>query len=191
MNYRLKPFNVRAVQWKGDNIEEVAKISDKKLTMAIDTQSKLIIPTKYGNIYACLGEYVIQVADDRFVMSEEDFLKQYDPIELDSSASSKNFSNSEGAIAIIHKATIAGNDLGNHVATMQSGDSTLPPVSFDDNINNLFEYNISDVALAVSNLSDEEVAPRILQLRKYLGKHMCDYLFGRSPEYIADVLDRI
>lgn len=85
--YVIRPYEVRAVQWTGDNVDEISKFINKKC-----------VPIDYYKDYAYLpnlcivmqdsfsiisaGDYVFKISDyssDFSTMKAEDFEKKYEP----------------------------------------------------------------------------------------------------------------
>lgn len=101
MNYYIKkPIKVRAIQWTGNNLEEVqALIENEPLEVFLkqiennphweDYQNivsigGLTIPTLEGNMKASIGDYIISgVNNEPYPCKQEIFEKTYDMVTND------------------------------------------------------------------------------------------------------------
>lgn len=78
--YRKKEIIVEAIQYTGDNHEEVNEFAWQNLSKSID--NKLIIPTLEGDMFASPGDYIIRgIHAELYPIKEQLFFKTYDPIE--------------------------------------------------------------------------------------------------------------
>lgn len=85
--YRKKPVEIQALQWTGDNIEEMMTfVSDDSLFFSMDDDDKiedLYITTLEGDMKANVGDYIIKGLKGEFYpCSEEIFVMSYDKVEL-------------------------------------------------------------------------------------------------------------
>ena len=78
--YRKKPIIVEAIQWTGDNFEEIYEFSKGNCCLAVDT-GKLIIKTLEGDMGAEQGSFIIKGKIGEFYpCREEIFLETYEPV---------------------------------------------------------------------------------------------------------------
>ena len=81
MKYRKKPVVIEAVQWTGNNYEEICKFVGKKLEapMIQYKPNELIIETIEGNHVASEGDFIIKGVHGEFYPCKPDiFEKTYD-----------------------------------------------------------------------------------------------------------------
>lgn len=82
--YRKKPVTVEAVQWSGDNYEEVCDFVGKSLErdaseLCNNEPSSLLIPTLEGVIEARVYDYIIKgVAGEFYPCKPDIFLQTYE-----------------------------------------------------------------------------------------------------------------
>jgi hypothetical protein len=62
--YRRKPFFVQAVQFTGDNVQEIATFINADWDMF--EADELVIETLEGDMSASLGDYIVQGVDGEF-----------------------------------------------------------------------------------------------------------------------------
>ena len=76
--YRKKPVIIEAVQYTGNNIEEIKKFCPNCSLLFDD----LIIPTLEGRMRASVNDYIIKGVDGEFYPCKPDiFEKTYDVVE--------------------------------------------------------------------------------------------------------------
>ena len=77
--FKKKPIIVDAVQWNGDNTEEIEEFRGEKLKkqMSFDGTKiiMLIIPTLEGMHEASIGDYIIKGIKNEFYPIKPDILK--------------------------------------------------------------------------------------------------------------------
>lgn len=79
-----KPVKVRAVQWTGDNYEEIADfVGHISFPYSLDKDS-VIISTLENNYYARKGDWIIRGINGEFYLCEPDiFEKTYEEVTHD------------------------------------------------------------------------------------------------------------
>ena len=81
MKYRKKPVVIEAVQWTGDNFDEVSEFTNGALRWD-DEGLWLIIPTLEGDHLARVGDFIIQGVHGEFYPCKPDiFEKTYERVE--------------------------------------------------------------------------------------------------------------
>lgn len=93
MKYRKKPVEIEAIQWKGDNLEEIVGfVGAKTLEITEDvectfpkptiTNSTLYINTLEGKMMVSNGDYIIKGVKGEFYPCKPDIFEQtYEKIE--------------------------------------------------------------------------------------------------------------
>lgn len=86
MKYRKKPVVVEAVQWTGDNYDEICNFIGKKVRVRKYTDDEkpvtLIIETLEGDHLASIDDYIIKGVHGEFYPCKSDiFKKTYDKVE--------------------------------------------------------------------------------------------------------------
>ena len=93
MKYRKKPVVVEAIQWTGDNLDEIkAFVSDGTLEYWYDDAAwevqkgpvtiEMKIKTLEGDHYVSIGDYIIRgVAGEYYPCKPDIFEKTYEPVE--------------------------------------------------------------------------------------------------------------
>ena len=82
-HYIKKQMQIEAVQFTGENIEEIETFIGKKLSTieAVNVDTKLIIPTLEGDMKATKGDYIIKGIKGEFYSCKEDIFKNsYDEV---------------------------------------------------------------------------------------------------------------
>ena len=82
-HYIKKQVQIEAVQFTGENIEEIETFIGKKLSTieAVNADTKLIIPTLEGDIKAIKSDYIIKGIHGEFYSCKEDIFKNsYDEV---------------------------------------------------------------------------------------------------------------
>lgn len=72
MKYRKKPVIIEAVQWNGDNFEEIMKFVNNNF---VHLNGELIIKTLEGNMTASKGDYIIKGVKGEFYPCKPDIFK--------------------------------------------------------------------------------------------------------------------
>ena len=84
MKYIKKPIPVEAIQWNGNNFEEIDALMQKGARRAIITaQNDLVIPTLEGDMKAPVGSYIIRgiTGSDFYPCAKDVFERSYEPAE--------------------------------------------------------------------------------------------------------------
>lgn len=78
MKYRKKPVVIDAVQWSGNNLNEILDfMKDKQPNYYEDDEKKLLtIQTLEGNMIASVGDYIIKGVQGEFYPCKLDIFKQ-------------------------------------------------------------------------------------------------------------------
>lgn len=78
MKYRKKPVVIEAVQWSGNNLNEILDfMKDKQPNYYEDDEQKLLtIQTLEGNMIASYGDYIIKGVQGEFYPCKPDIFKQ-------------------------------------------------------------------------------------------------------------------
>jgi len=84
--YVKKPIVITALQWKGDNYEEIASFcqyidESERRTMCFLNGDKLWIRTKEGQLKASVGDFIIRGIQGEFYPCDYNiFLQTYDEV---------------------------------------------------------------------------------------------------------------
>jgi len=84
VKYRKKPVVIEAVQWTGENFEELWKLLESKEGRAVYEESdmSIFLETLEGTMKAEVGDYIIKgVQGEIYPIKEEIFLKTYEQVE--------------------------------------------------------------------------------------------------------------
>lgn len=84
MKYRKKPVVIEAVQWSGNNLNEILDfMKDKQPNYYEDDEKKLLtIQTLEGNMIASVGDYIIKGVQGEFYPCKPDIFEQtYEVVE--------------------------------------------------------------------------------------------------------------
>ena len=78
MKYRKKPVVIDAVQWSGNNLNEILDfMKDKQPNYYEDDEQKLLtIQTLEGNMIASVGDYIIKGVQGEFYPCKPDIFKK-------------------------------------------------------------------------------------------------------------------
>lgn len=78
MKYRKKPVVIDAVQWSGNNLNEILDfMKDKQPNYYEDDEKKLLtIQTLEGNMIASVGDYIIKGVQGEFYPCKPDIFEQ-------------------------------------------------------------------------------------------------------------------
>lgn len=77
MKYRKKPVEIEAVQWTGDNIEEiVAWMSENAIGQLKESGSNLVIATLEGDMTASHGDYIIKGVNGEYYPCKPDIFEK-------------------------------------------------------------------------------------------------------------------
>lgn len=76
--YREKPVTIEAIQWNGENLSEIDKFTQGKVKKH---ESVLIVPARYGEMYASLNDYIIKEVNGNLYPCKSDiFAKTYEEV---------------------------------------------------------------------------------------------------------------
>ena len=76
--YREKPVTIEAIQWDGENLSEIDKFTQGKVKKH---ESVLIVPARYGEMYASLNDYIIKDVNGNLYPCKSDiFAKTYEEV---------------------------------------------------------------------------------------------------------------
>ena len=78
MKYRKKPVVIEAVQWSGNNLNEILDfMKDKQPNYYEDDEKKLLtIQTLEGNMFSSVGDYIIKGVQGEFYHCKPDIFEQ-------------------------------------------------------------------------------------------------------------------
>ena len=81
MKFKKKPVIIEAIQWNGENIDEIIRFV-KARNLNYDRKNGLEIHTLEGNHKANIGDYIIKGIKDEFYPCKPDiFSLTYDKVE--------------------------------------------------------------------------------------------------------------
>lgn len=76
--YRKKSVTIEAIQWNGENLSEIDKFAQGKVKKH---ESVLIVPTRTGDMYASLNDYIIKEANGNLYPCNHDiFVNAYEKV---------------------------------------------------------------------------------------------------------------
>ena len=75
MKYRKKPVEIEAIQWNGENVQEVKDFLKNKYIL-IRKNKNLIIATLEGNMLAKSGDFIIKGVQGEFYPCKPDIFWQ-------------------------------------------------------------------------------------------------------------------
>lgn len=79
--YRKRAVTIEAVQFTGDNVEEILKLGPDVVRQR---DNKLIVITLEGDMRANVGDWIIKgVADELYPCRNDVFLRTYEPVGRD------------------------------------------------------------------------------------------------------------
>lgn len=74
MKYRKKPVIIEAIQWNGDNLNEIVMFTEKHNLQCGENELK--IKTLEGNMIASLNDYIIKGVKGEFYPCKPDIFEQ-------------------------------------------------------------------------------------------------------------------
>lgn len=89
MKYRKKPVVIDAVQWRGDNLNEVLSLPPSPNTPRfVDPRGdEIVISTLEGQMTANIGDYIIRgVKGELYPCKPDIFAATYEPVEEEGGA---------------------------------------------------------------------------------------------------------
>jgi len=85
MKYRKKPVEIEAVQWNGENVQEIRNFLKDNYSFSRENSNEpyeLIIHTLEGNMTASPGDFIIKGVQGEFYPCKPDiFLQTYEKVE--------------------------------------------------------------------------------------------------------------
>ena len=85
MKFRTKPCEIEAVQWEGDNLDEIVKFTnglEKHIIRVEGLEPVIFISTLEGDMKASVGDYIIRGLRGEYYPCKPDvFQKKYEPCE--------------------------------------------------------------------------------------------------------------
>ena len=80
MKYRKKPIVIEAVQWTGDNADEILDWGSGHVAQEnIPVLGRMMIATREGSIFANIGDYLIKgIAGEFYPCGKDIFEQTYD-----------------------------------------------------------------------------------------------------------------
>jgi hypothetical protein len=80
MLYRKKPVEIEAIQWTGDNFDELERFTDNS-TLVKFLNHELLVYTLEGVMHASIGDYIIKGVEGEFYPCKPDiFNKTYEKV---------------------------------------------------------------------------------------------------------------
>lgn len=80
MKYRKKPVEIEAIQWKGDNLEEISMFMGRVFTntpsIPVFQSGSIPIFTLEGRMNASVGDYIIKDVKGEFYLCKPDIFEQ-------------------------------------------------------------------------------------------------------------------
>lgn len=81
MIFKKKPVEIEAIQWKGDNWDDIFKFTNKE-TSLLPTSEKILVDTLEGSMKANVGDWIIKGVTGEFYPCKPDiFDMTYDKVE--------------------------------------------------------------------------------------------------------------
>ena len=79
MYYIKKPIKIQAIQWKGDNFQEIADFMKNNKQPIVNSKNELIISTLEGDMHAPIGAYIVcgVTGSDFYPCAKEVFEQSY------------------------------------------------------------------------------------------------------------------
>lgn len=83
MKYRKKPVIIEAVQWNGDNFDELVKFTNGRW-LDYDNKNGLFVWTLEGRMHASVGDFLIKGVSGEFYACKPDIFHQtYEEVKED------------------------------------------------------------------------------------------------------------
>ena len=76
MKFRKKPVVIEAVQWKGDNAEEILKFTNANEEKSMAFPSYIMIRTLEGDMNANKGDWIIKGVKGEFYQCKPDIFEE-------------------------------------------------------------------------------------------------------------------
>ena len=74
--YRKKPVVIEAIQYNGDNYNEILNFTGNKSLLSLKQSNEIIINTLEGNMIASIGDYIIKGIKGEFYPCKPDIFEQ-------------------------------------------------------------------------------------------------------------------
>ena len=74
--YRKKPVVIEAIQYNGDNYNEISNFTGNKSLLGLKQSNEIIINTLEGNMIASVGDYIIKGIKGEFYPCKPDIFEQ-------------------------------------------------------------------------------------------------------------------
>ena len=85
MKYRKKPVVIEAIQWTGNNADEVECFTGEKNFYRVLYDNSLVIPMLEGDHKAIVGDWIIRGTQGEFYLCKPDiFKKTYEEVKEES-----------------------------------------------------------------------------------------------------------
>ena len=82
MKYRKKPVVIEAVQWDGDNLDEVVALGGVDTSIGTPQAHQLAILTPEGTMFGSKGDWIIRGVKGEFYPCKPDIFEMtYEPVE--------------------------------------------------------------------------------------------------------------
>lgn len=73
--YRKKPVVIEAIQYNGDNYNEISNFTGNKSLLGLKQSNEIIINTLEGNMIASVGDYIIKGIKGEFYPCKPDIFE--------------------------------------------------------------------------------------------------------------------
>jgi hypothetical protein len=74
--YRKKPVVIEAIQWTGDNVDEIKEVCEFHSYISPEDENTLIIKTLEGNMKCEKGSWIIKGVQGEYYPCKDDIFKQ-------------------------------------------------------------------------------------------------------------------
>ena len=74
--YRKKPVVIEAIQYYGDNYNEILNFTGNKSLLSLKQSNEIIISTLEGNMIVSIGDYIIKGIKGEFYPCKPDIFEQ-------------------------------------------------------------------------------------------------------------------
>ena len=74
--YRKKPVVIEAIQYNGDNYNEISNFTGNKSLLGLKQSNEIIISTLEGNMIVSIGDYIIKGIKGEFYPCKPDIFEQ-------------------------------------------------------------------------------------------------------------------
>ncbi len=82
--YRKRPVEISAIRWTGENVEEVAAMTDGSINVVYDSAGRaFLIQTLEGQMRCSMGDWLIRGVEGEFYPCQHSiFQKTYVPVNV-------------------------------------------------------------------------------------------------------------